>query len=143
MLGPLLLVAALGLAGGAQFQAAKDFITQMPVVGKLIFDLLPLLVMWLAFTFVYQLVPNTKVKFSAALVGGAVAGGLWHLNNIFGFLYVSRVVTNSKIYGSLGLVPVFMIGVYFFVAVPAARRADRLRVPEPRGVSCRTGWRTT
>ena len=113
MLGPLLLVAALGLAGGAQFQAAKDFITQMPVVGKLIFDLLPLLVMWLAFTFVYQLVPNTKVKFSAALVGGAVAGGLWHLNNIFGFLYVSRVVTNSKIYGSLGLVPVFMIGVYF------------------------------
>ena len=28
-------------------------------------------------------------------------------------LYVSRVVSNSKIYGSLGLVPVFMIGLYF------------------------------
>jgi membrane protein len=38
---------------------------------------------------------------------------LWYLNNIFGFLYVSRVVSNSKIYGSLGLVPVFMIGLYF------------------------------
>jgi membrane protein len=35
------------------------------------------------------------------------------LNNIFGFLYVSRVVSNSNIYGSLGLVPVFMIGLYF------------------------------
>jgi membrane protein len=35
------------------------------------------------------------------------------LNNVFGFLYVSRVVSNSKIYGSLGLVPVFMIGLYF------------------------------
>ena len=113
MLGPLLLVAAIGLAGGAHFQATKDYIAQTPVVGKFIFDLLPLLVMWLAFAFVYQLVPNTKVKFSAALVGGVVAGTLWHLNNVFGFLYVSRVVMNSKIYGSLGLVPVFMIGIYF------------------------------
>ena len=42
-----------------------------------------------------------------------MGGSLWHLNNLFGFLYVSRVVSNSKIYGSLGLMPVFMIGLYF------------------------------
>jgi membrane protein len=113
MLGPLLLATALGLAGGAQFQSAKDYIAQTPVIGKFIFDLLPLLVLWLAFTFFYQLVPNTRVKFSAALIGGATAGTLWLLNNLFGFLYVSRVVVNSKIYGGLGLVPVFMIGLYF------------------------------
>jgi membrane protein len=53
------------------------------------------------------------VSFRAALVGGIVAGSLWHLNNVFGYLYVSRVVTNFKIYGGLGLVPVFMIGLYF------------------------------
>ncbi len=47
------------------------------------------------------------------MIGGIVAGSLWHLNNVFGFLYVSRVVSNSKIYGSLGLVPVFMAGLYF------------------------------
>jgi membrane protein len=85
----------------------------MPVVGGLVFELLPLLVVWLAFALFYQLVPNTRVQFSAAFIGGAVAGSLWHLNNVFGFLYVSRVVTNSKIYGSLGLVPVFMAGLYF------------------------------
>jgi membrane protein len=39
------------------------------------------------------------------------------LNNLFGSLYVSRVVSNSKIYGSLGLVPVFMIGLYFSWAI--------------------------
>jgi membrane protein len=54
MLGPLLLITALGLAGGSQFQSAKDFITSTPVIGKIIFHLLPLLVLWLAFTFVYQ-----------------------------------------------------------------------------------------
>ena len=113
LLGPLLLVAALGLAGGSQFQSAKDYVAQTPVFGKIIFQLLPLLVLWLAFTFVYQLVPNTKVKFSAALVGGAVAGTLWHLNNVFGYLFVSRVFTNNTIYGSLGLLPVFMVGLYF------------------------------
>lgn len=113
LLGPLLLMAALGLAGGGHFQSAKDYIAQTPVIGKFIFQLLPLFVLWFAFTFAYQLLPNTKVKFSAALVGGVVAGTLWQLNNVFGFLYVSRVVSNSKIYGSLGLVPVFMIGIYF------------------------------
>jgi membrane protein len=58
-------------------------------------------------------VPNTKVNFSAALVGGVVGGTLWQLNSVFGFLYVSRIASNSKIYGSLGLVPVFMAGLYF------------------------------
>jgi membrane protein len=113
MLGPLLLITALGLAGGSQFQLVKDFITSTPFFGKLIFQLLPLLVLWLAFAFVYQLLPNTKVKFSAAFVGGAVAGTLWHLNNVFGYLFVSRVFTNSTIYGSLYLLPVFMAGIYF------------------------------
>jgi membrane protein len=113
MLGPILLIAALSLAGGGHFQATKEYVLQAPVIGKFIFELLPLLVLWIAFTLIYLLIPNTKVKFSAAFVGGAVAGTLWHLNNLFGFLYVSGVVMKSKIYGSIGLVPVFMIGLYF------------------------------
>jgi membrane protein len=111
-LGPLLLVAALGLAGGPHWQAARKLADHMPFIGGLIFKLLPLAVLWLAFTLIYLLVPNTKVHFNAALIGGIVGGSLWHLNNVFGFLYVSRVVTNSKIYGSLGLIPVFMAGLY-------------------------------
>lgn len=112
-LGPLLLIAALGLAGGPHLQATKNLVNHLPLVGGFIFNLLPLAVLWLAFALVYMLVPNTRVRFNAALVGGIVGGSLWHLNNLFGFLYVSRVVTNSKIYGSLGLVPVFMVGLYF------------------------------
>jgi membrane protein len=111
-LGPLLLIAALGLASGPHLQTTRALITRMPLVGGLFFPMLTLLILWLTFALLYQLVPNTKVKFSAALIGGIVAGSVWHLNNVFGFLYVSRVVTNSKIYGSLGLVPVFMAGLY-------------------------------
>ena len=111
-LGPALLILALSLSGSAHFASAKNFIAHTPVIGKFIFQLLPMFVLWLAFTFVYQFIPNTKVNFSAAVVGGAVAGTLLHLNNVFGFLYVSGVVTRMKFYGSLGLVPVFMIGLY-------------------------------
>jgi membrane protein len=112
-LGPLALAGALGLAGRTHWKSAESLVTQMPFVGSLFFQLLPLAMLWLTFALIYQLVPNTRVRFSAAFVGGVVGGSLWYLNNVFGFLYVSRVVTNSKIYGSFGLVPVFMIGLYF------------------------------
>jgi membrane protein len=112
-LGPLLIVGALGLAGGLHLQATRNLIAKMPLIGDVAFEFLPLVVLWLAFTLVYLVVPNTRVRFGAAFIGGIVGGSLWHLNNVFGFLYVSRVVTNSKIYGGLGLVPVFMVGLYF------------------------------
>ncbi len=112
-LGPLAIVGALCLAGGTHLQTTKNLVSHMPFIGHLIFQFLPLVILCLTFALLYLLVPNTKVKFSAALVGGIVGGSLWNLNNVFGFLYVSRVVSNSKIYGSLGLLPVFMIGLYF------------------------------
>jgi membrane protein len=116
-LGPLLLLTALGLAGSAHFQTVKHYFEQMPWFGNFIFKLLPLVVLWFAFALIYLLVPNTKVKFSAAFAGGAIAGTLWHLNNAFGFLYVSGAVMKSNIYGTIGLVPVFMISLYFSWAI--------------------------
>ena len=111
-LGPLLLAGALGLASSPHFQATKGAVTDT-LLGGFVFQLLPLAMLWLVFALVYQLVPNTKIHFGAAMVGGIVGGTLWHLNSVFGFLYVSRVASNSKIYGSLFLVPVFMAGLYF------------------------------
>ncbi|MEW6307380.1 MAG: YhjD/YihY/BrkB family envelope integrity protein [Verrucomicrobiota bacterium] len=116
-LGPLLIVGALALTSGPHFDATRQYLTTLPFVGEqlvsLMFRLLPFFILSLAFAVFYQLMPNTKVEWRAAWVGGMVGGCLWQLNNIFSVLYVSRVVTNSKIYGSLGMVPVLMIGLYF------------------------------
>jgi membrane protein len=111
-LAPMLLVVALGLATGPHLAGTKEFLTRMPFAGSLTFQFLPVVLLCLTFAFFYMLVPNTKVHFRAALVGGLVSGVLFHVNNLLSVLYVSRVVSNSKIYGSLGLVPVFMIGLY-------------------------------
>jgi membrane protein len=88
----------------------------MPFVGHflmpIVFQVAPIGVLCLTFALIYVLIPNTKVHWGAALVGGLVSGTLFHLNNAVSVLYVSRVVSNSRIYGSLGLVPVFMVGLY-------------------------------
>jgi len=110
---PTLLVAGLILATGPRFAGVRHFVASMPYVSAVVFHFFPLVLLWLAFALFYKIMPNTRVCFNAALVGGVIGGSLWYLNNVFGFLFVSRVFTNSKIYGSLGLVPVFMIGLYF------------------------------
>jgi len=112
-LGPVVLIAAATLAGGPSLHWADHLLARIPVLGRGLLEIGPLAFLWLMFALFYMLVPNTQVKFSAALFGGFVAGTLWHLNNVFAFLYFSRVVTNSAIYGKLGLVPVFMAGLYF------------------------------
>jgi membrane protein len=112
-LGPVVLVAGASLAGGHFLHMTNHWVARIPVLGWVVLQIGPLAILWLVFALFYMLIPNTRVKFSAAFLGGMVAGTLWHLNNIFAFLYVSRVVTNSAIYGKLGLVPVFMLGLYF------------------------------
>ena len=111
-LAPILLIVALGLASGPHLEGTRKLLTAMPFVGNLAFRFLPLVVLCLTFATFYALMPNTKVRWQAALVGGLASGILFYLNNLVSVLYVSRVVANSKIYGSLGLVPVFMIGLY-------------------------------
>ena len=112
-LGPILLIVSLGLTSGPHLEATKELLLAMPFVGNLLFQFLPLLVLSFAFALFYQLMPNTRVRWSAAAVGGLMAGSLWHLNNLVSVNFVSRITQNNAIYGSLGMVPVFMIGLYF------------------------------
>ena len=111
-LGPLVVILAMGLAVGSQFQVAQDFIEETPLIGGLIFKLIPFFVLSGSFMLLYQLMPNTKVHWKAALVGGAVAGALWLINGNFNALFASRVVSASKIYGSLSAIPIFLFGLY-------------------------------
>jgi membrane protein len=115
-LAPLLLIVVLGLATGPHLESTKRLLAALPVVGTFLvqfgFQFLPVLVLCITFAAFYMLMPNVKVHWKAALAGGLVASLLFHLNNLISVLYISRVVSNSKIYGSVGLLPVFMIGLY-------------------------------
>jgi membrane protein len=112
-LGPVLLVLAAGLASGTHFKSTQQFLERVPGIGSILFHLLPVIILSVAFAVFYRLMPNTRVRWGAALAGGFVGGILWHLNSIASVLYVSRWVTNSRVYGSLAAIPVFMVGLYF------------------------------
>ncbi len=122
-LGPVALISALGLASVGQLKlvavtrqtaALKPLaaMLQSSFVTGLFSTVLPAVVLVITFSLVYLLLPNTRVRVSAALVGGLTAGLAWHLNNKLSVLFVSRITSNAAIYGSLAMVPVFMVGLY-------------------------------
>ena len=111
-MGPIFLLVALAPNVGSSFEATNQFLKATPVLG-LIYKVVPLFMLVMAFAGFYQLMPNTKVNWRAALVGGIVGGGLWHLNNVFSVVYFGQVVRDSQIYGKLAIVPVFLVGIYF------------------------------
>lgn len=115
-LGPLILLMVTTINSGQQMAEFRSYVESLPAFFNRLFTwtakLVPLLVLSLAFSVFYKLMPNTKVKWRAALVGGLFGGTLWQLNNLMFVFYVSRVVTNNRIYGSLGMIPVIMISLY-------------------------------
>ncbi len=112
-LGPVLLVLVVGLTTVRNFEAAQDFLAGVPMLGMVFIWLAPFVIPILSFSVFYKLIPNTRVEWAAAFAGGLCGGTLWQLNNMFNVIYVSRVVTYSKIYGSLGILPIFLLGLYF------------------------------
>ena len=60
----------------------------------------------------YKLLPNTLVRWRPALIGALVAATLWHVSK-WGFgLYVSRALPYLKLYGAIGLIPLFLFWLY-------------------------------
>lgn len=62
----------------------------------------------------YRSIPNTRVRWSAALIGAVVVTALLLLNNTLAFLYFKRVVLSKSLYGSVGILPILMLGLYIF-----------------------------
>jgi membrane protein len=112
-LGPLLLVLAGYLTGRAEVLAVMGKLNVIPGFEIRILQFGPFIVLWIAFGLMYALMPNTHVRPKAAIIGGVFAGTLWQLNSWLSALYVSRVITYSKIYGTLGVIPVLLVGLYF------------------------------
>jgi membrane protein len=62
----------------------------------------------------YRFIPNTQVRWRPAFVGGVVVATCLILNNYFSFLYVSTVLNKQSLYGSVGIIPILMFGLYVF-----------------------------
>jgi membrane protein len=64
---------------------------------------------WALFTFIYMFMPNTKVKFLSALIGGVVAGTIYQIVQIIYIKFQIGVVKTNVIYGSFAALPLFLL----------------------------------
>ena len=73
------------------------------------FKLIPYVIVWILFTMVYLVMPNTRVKFSSGLTAGIIAGTGYQ---VFQWLYISLQVGAARynaIYGSFAALPLFLV----------------------------------
>ncbi len=95
----------------------QNITSQIQILGALspyIFTalkILPYTLYWVLFTFVYIFMPNTKVKFSSALLAGIIAGTIYQ---VVQFIYIDFQIGVSQynaIYGSFAALPLFLVWV--------------------------------
>jgi membrane protein len=117
-LGALLFFTSLTLLSAGAF--LNVFFEKIPLgaqLKELFVWMLPsgsVLLLVLLLTLFYRLVPHTRVRWRAALLGAVIVTALLFLNNYVAFLYFKRVVLSKSLYGSVSIIPVLMIGLYIF-----------------------------
>lgn len=78
-------------------------------VKMVIIKMIPFVLSWILFTFIYIFIPNVKVKLTSALFAGVIAGTAYQFLQVwFIFMQVSLSKYNA-IYGSFAALPLFLI----------------------------------
>lgn len=112
---PVLLFAAVSVTTTLQSQKVVQWLVGATYFGELLlslFHLVPYLSIWLALVFLYLFIPNTKVHFRSALIGGLIAGTVWQIAQ-WGYIHFQVGVSRyNAIYGTLAVLPVFMVWLY-------------------------------
>lgn len=108
----LMIVALLFLVSSSSmvvFVSAKfnDY-AALSYVGKLVSSILPYLLICIVFTMLILIMPNTKVNFLSALVGGVVAGVLFQILQFYFINFMVGVSRYNAIYGSFAALPLFL-----------------------------------
>lgn len=117
-LGAVLFFAALtGLGAGTFFNAFAEnvpFGAQLVDMLRLLLPAGSMVVLILVLTLFYRVIPNTHVYWIPAVIGAVVVALLIISNNVLAFLYLKRVVLSKSLYGSLGILPILMFGMFVF-----------------------------
>jgi membrane protein len=115
VIGPLLVVAVIGLSKLALDSESARLLTSLPLLGQLnalALQLAPYAVVSALFTLVYALAPNTRVLWWPAIVGGVAAGIVWAAT---GKIFTAFVVSSARltiVYAGLAIVIGVLVWTY-------------------------------
>ena len=96
------------ISGGIELAMRKySFLSFLGPGITFLLKLLPLVALWVLFSFIYVFIPNTKVSVKSGILGGIISGTLYHL---FQWAYVTLqigVAKQNAVYGSFAALPLF------------------------------------
>ena len=143
LLGPALIFIAISFSATVLGSDWTQRLITIEPLGTLVFyssKLIPFVLVSLAFTLIYIFIPNTRVQFRAALVGGVIAGVIWKFT---GWGFAAFIASSSKyaaIYSSFAIMILLLIWMYlswlillvgsqiaFFVQFPKYMTMNRVR----------------
>jgi membrane protein len=110
---PTALLIGIGLpATLKRFAPAAWAMLDGTTLGVLLGLVVPLVLVCLGFALLYYFIPAARVAPHAALAGAVVGGSLWWIA-VHGYAYYSALaLAYSKIYGSLGVVPILLLWIW-------------------------------
>jgi membrane protein len=135
ILGPILLAVAIGLLGSAERSPIAQRLHDVaPLAGVLgiLSQAVPYAIVTAVFTFMYSFIPNTRVEFRAALIGGVTAGIIWAL---VGKVFTTVIVYSSQmvaVYTGFAIVLTTLIWVYlsWLILLIGAQLAFYVQFPQ-------------
>ncbi len=115
MVGPVLVFSAVGITASLGSSHIVEFLNTLPFMSNLLHligKLVPFLLVIAAFSFIYLLVPNTRVRIQSALYGAVIAGGMWQASGMVFTSFVSGSAKYTAIYSGFASALLFMIWLY-------------------------------
>lgn len=115
LISPVIVVVALGMIASIRSTAVVQTILKNESLGPLLLsigEVAPFLLITAVFTFLYLFVPNTRVSFKAAGIGGVFAGVLWAGLGAFFANFIAYTTTKQVIYSSFAVAISALIWLY-------------------------------
>jgi membrane protein len=109
-LGPVLIGASLS-ASSYLWSLSADSVRQLPRLLRSVLGYAPVVLSGLAYAALYVFVPNRRVAWRDALLGGFIAAVLAELVKVAFGVFVSRGTVRS-VYGAFAVLPLFLVWVY-------------------------------
>ncbi|HVS19803.1 MAG TPA: YihY/virulence factor BrkB family protein, partial [Planctomycetota bacterium] len=114
---PILLVVGGGLWAALRQSEFDRFGIDLSRAMAWLLRFAPLVLSWLAFSFVYAALPNTRTRVRASLIGGFVAAVSWQVALALHVEFQLGVARYNAIYSTFAALPIFLIWVQLSWAI--------------------------
>lgn len=115
LVGPLVMVTAIGMITSIQSNTVVQFLLNNDALGPIFVlggKFVPYLLISGVFTFLYYFMPNTKVNFKSALIGGVVGGFVWATMGAIFTTFVLYATRRLQVYAGFAVAITTLIWVY-------------------------------